>query len=379
MKRKRAAARYWVEVKGQLYARLQYKNDDGKYRTKYRRISDKRVARRVVEEMRQEFENHGAEVLHSDKLLFEDLAGRFKETKLVKAEFQNGVKIHGRRSLVSATSSLKVLLDHFGGRKVRSIKVSDLEAYKQKRLRTPTRLGTPRKIASVNRELELLRAMFNFGIQNEWLIRSPFTLTKGMISTAAEVKRDRILTFEEEKRLLDVCIGRRKHLRPFLICALDTAMRRGEIFKMRWRDVDFFTNQIFIPQTNTKTEQARIVGITDRLREELGLLWEGSTKNHDDLVFGITNTIKTAFLAAIAEAGINGFRLHDCRHTATTRMIAAGAPHTEVMKITGHSQMTTFLRYLNTNAESANRTANHLSVYLAKKEAEAVQYTESVS
>ena len=43
-------------------------------------------------------------------------------------------------------------------------------------------------------------------------------------------------------------------------------------------------------------------------------------------------------------AGVRDFPFHNCRHTATTRMIAAGSPHTEVMKITGHSQLKTFLR-----------------------------------
>ena len=44
-----------------------------------------------------------------------------------------------------------------------------------------------RRIATVNRELQLLRAMLNYAIQNEWLVRNPFSLIKGIISKAAEV------------------------------------------------------------------------------------------------------------------------------------------------------------------------------------------------
>ncbi len=62
-------------------------------------------------------------------------------------------------------------------------------------------------------------------------------------------------------------------------------MRRGEIFKMRWRDVNFETNEIYIPQTNTKTEDARTVGITPRLREELEKLWAVSPEDKGSLVF----------------------------------------------------------------------------------------------
>ncbi|MCA1638352.1 MAG: tyrosine-type recombinase/integrase, partial [Acidobacteria bacterium] len=101
---------------------------------------------------------------------------------------------------------------------------------------------------------------------------------------------------------------------------------------------------MLIQITNTKTEEERTVGITSRLRIELGRLWEESPKDMDSLVFGITDTIKTAFASACQNANIKDFHLHDCRHTATTRMIASGSPHTEVMKITGHTQLKTFLR-----------------------------------
>jgi integrase len=136
---------------------------------------------------------------------------------------------------------------------------------------------------------------------------------------------------------------------------------------MRWRDVDFVKGEIFIPQTNAKTEDSRIIGIMPRLRDELEKLWESSPKDKDLLVFGITNTIKTAFKLACNEADIKDFRFHDCRHTATTRMIASGSPHTEVMKITGHTQLKTFLRYLNITSETANNVASRLNSYLAER------------
>jgi integrase len=84
----------------------------------------------------------------------------------------------------------------------------------------------------------------------------------------------------------------------------------------------------------------------------------------NDLVFGITSTIKTAWETLRNNAAIIEFRLHDCRHTATTRMIASGSPHMEVMKITGHTQLKTFLRYLNITPETARNVSNRLSDYL---------------
>src|SRR5688572_4673070 len=90
----------------------------------------------------------------------------------------------------------------------------------------------PRKIAAVNRELSLMQAMLSFALQNDWVIQNPFAKAKGVIAVSAETERDRILSFEEESRLLAVCVEELAHLKPILICALDTAMRRGEIFKI---------------------------------------------------------------------------------------------------------------------------------------------------
>lgn len=404
MERKRAAPKYWIEIKGRLYARLQYKNEIGKYQVKYKPISDKRTARTVVEEMRRELNLYGEESFKADKLEFDQLLAIYEKGELSEATFQGGVKVKGRRSILAVRSAIKPLREYFAKKRIRSIRPIDIKDYKDHRLNTPVEVeinerttvfdkktgkektvvkkiirSHQRKIASVNRELELLRTMLNYAVQNEWLIKNPFALTKGIISKAAEVQRERVLSNDEEQRLLDVCVNRKAHLKPLLICALDTAMRRGEIFKMLWKDVNLLNNEIYIPQTNTKTEVARTVGITQRLKEELGVLWEASSKDLNKTVFGITNTIKTSFKSACEEANIIDFRFHDCRHTATTRMIASGSPHTEVMKITGHSQLKTFLRYLNLTPETTNRVASNLDSYLDDKQGSNEAIPETVN
>ncbi len=363
--KKRAQKRYWREIKGHLYARLQYQDATGKWKEKLKPISDKRTALRAVEQMRRELDLHGQETLTSDKMTFSELAALYGEAKMSAAVFENGIKISGRKSKIDWL--VNSLIEYFGAKLIRSIKPRDLEAFKTFKSNGITRRGDKRKIASVNRELEVLRAMLNFALQNEWIIKNPFALTKGVISKAAEVERDRTLNFEEEARLLAVCIDKRAHLKPMLMCALDTAMRRGEIFKMKWQDVDFAKGEIFIPQTNTKTEDSRTVGMTPRLREELKKLWEVSPKDQNQSVFGITDTIKTAWKTACRLANIKDFRFHDCRHTATTRMIASSSPHTEVMKITGHTQIKTFLRYLNITPETAKSVASRLDIYLTER------------
>jgi len=97
------------------------------------------------------------------------------------------------------------------------------------------------------------------------------------------------------------------------------------------------------------------------------------------MVFGITYTIKTAFKTACKKADIKEFRFHDCRHTATTRMIASGSPHTEVMKITGHTQLKTFLRYLNITSETASKVALRLDNYLLEVQSQRSEISKAVN
>ena len=114
---------------------------------------------------------------------------------------------------------------------------------------------------------------------------------------------------------------------------------------------------------NSKTAKARDVGMTPRVYDELVKLWEQSPKNLDELVFGIKDNFKKSFTSACSDAGVKEFRFHDLRHTAITRMIQAGLSPMEVMKVSGHTQMNTFARYVNPNTQAVTRIADVLSNY----------------
>jgi integrase len=123
---------------------------------------------------------------------------------------------------------------------------------------------------------------------------------------------------------------------------------------------------ITITAMNSKTEKERAVGMTARLHEELSKLWEDSPKDPNGSVFGVAVTFKRAFAKACELAGVEGFRFHDCRHTATTRLVETKALHTqEAMKITGHTQQTTFARYVNPQDETTRRAAEALDGWLS--------------
>ena len=88
---------------------------------------------------------------------FAELAAHYSRAKLIPAEYRGEKKVRGMKSLVTAKLFFKVLVDHFGKQRIRLIKHADIVTFKNKRLETLTMHETPRSIASVNRELQLLR------------------------------------------------------------------------------------------------------------------------------------------------------------------------------------------------------------------------------
>jgi integrase len=81
-------------------------------------------------------------------------------------------------------------------------------------------------------------------------------------------------------------------------------MRRGEIFGLKWSDVDFEERVLTIRAFNTKTMQERQVSLTTRLMIELERLWEESPKNKDFLVFGFTDNVKKSWTSVRTKAGL---------------------------------------------------------------------------
>ena len=296
---------------------------------------------------------------------FSQLARHYEETKLIPPKYQGDAKIAGLRSYKTQQRRLKTLVENFGHKPIKSITHSDLECFKLQRLELPTWRGDERSHADVNRDLALMRIVLNYAKKQGWVARNPFERGESLITSAHETKRDRVLGREEERRLLLACEKpARQHLRPILILLLDTAMRKGEALSLNWSDVALDNGIIRLRATITKTAKARVVPITSRLRVELEKLKVFEAGKPDLRVFKLGD-FKRAYAAACEEAGITGVRIHDLRHTAITRMIESGMPHAQVMVVSGHSEFSTFRRYVSADDEAVKRAGLALDAWHA--------------
>lgn len=358
------------------YARVEYVDEAGKRKRAERKpeFNTKTSARERARQMLSELDRD-TNTFDASTMTFADLASYYQQTYLVEPEYRDGRKIAGLRSKYDFEKRLEPLKAFFGKKKLRSITHGDLERYKTHRLKTPVVVGRntrgtkkegkpqtrPRSIATVHRELSFMRRILNVALSSGWILRNPFEQGEPLIKPGDEKPRERILSRDEEEKLLAVCTDSWKaHLRPIIIMALDTGMRRGEMFKLNWSDIDFENGLITIEAFNTKTMRQRQVAMTDRLAAELRHLFEYRS---DESVFGISTSCKTAFNKAKKLAGLPDLRFHDLRHTHATRLVAAQMPLSEVGRVLGHTQPATTFRYVNINVDTAKRAADLLNQF----------------
>jgi integrase len=265
--------------------------------------------------------------------------------------------LRGGNSLGTALGHLKMLKAYFGDRLVSGITYDDLETFRSDRKATPVTFKNKppreRTWATVNRELSLLRAIFAWAVRARWINRDPFLDDDSLIDTGLETPRKRVLSREEEERLLAACDAesKRQHLRPIIIAAVETGMRLGEILTLEWSDValDATPPRITLRADKTKTLKSRTIPVTARL---LSVLRELQRSADGRLVFPVRNdngvmdpkrtSIKTAFNSARKAAGLDGsapgvpsIRFHDLRHTFGTRADQRGVSAASVKHIAG--------------------------------------------
>lgn len=187
-----------------------------------------------------------------------------------------------------------------------------------------------------------------------------------------ERKEMRFWTPEQARAFLAAVAGDR--LEALFRLALDTGMRQGELFGLRWRDVDIEGGALYVQTAlkvqeeggralgRPKTEYSRRKiefgeGTADALRahrkrqaeERLAM---GAAWTDNDLVFcnsiggGLApnNMTRRHFLPGIKRAGVPVIRPHDMRHTAATLMLLGGVPVKVVSERLGHASPDITLR-----------------------------------
>ncbi len=89
--------------------------------------------------MRLELETHGSETLQSDKVIFNQLAEKYKEAKVFLALIRDGIKVSGLKSHKTIETYVKFTSAFLVKRNFDLIKPFDIEKFKQERLNMPVK------------------------------------------------------------------------------------------------------------------------------------------------------------------------------------------------------------------------------------------------
>jgi len=356
-------------------ARLRFRDEaTGQMREKTKSAKSRSEAERKVKSLVDDFVVGGPKLLGTQGMAIGELLNHSLKTRYHEPIYDGEGRIKaGLRSFKTVESHLKTIAGFFGslmqgegeeakyvgGIKLCDMKVASLRAFRKELLKD-------REIPTANRILSTLRAILNEAVINDWIVVNPFSKArKGeLITTADERERETILSPAEERRLLNVCsVDSRRHLKALVVAALDTGARRGELFKLRWHDVNFGESVIHnLISYKGPSVRRRDAPMSKRLREVLLGLKEVKEKERkrwvfrvrrksglkpdNDLVFGVTSNVQDSWEAARKEADLEHVRFHDLRHTAATRL-ATKMQVVFVGKVLGHSDPRTTQRYVN--------------------------------
>jgi len=217
---------------------------------------------------------------------------------------------------------------------------------------------------TTNREIQLLKKMFNIAIEENYLEENPTKRIK--LYSELDTVRDRVLEEEEEQPRLFNELA--EHAKPHILAALHTGMRKGEIFNLKWQNVDFGKRQIKVDET--KSKKVRFIPINSVLFDVLVKLKAITGKEQRVFPF---KSVRTAFEKACKRAGIEDLTFHDLRRTFGTRLLEAGVDIVTISRLYGHSSVLITQRYLHPK-DKLSREAVEV---LVKKEEKLLEICET--
>src|SRR5438034_1457845 len=256
---------------------------------------------------------------------FDAFVREYLETARARLRSFATVQIHARR-----------WIKFFGARPLRSILPLMIERYVAQREKEVAP-------ATVNRELAFVKRIFAVAMENGLVDRNPTKPIKFLREPSGRVR----FLSEEEEVVLCAKVGKRDW--PIVAFALNTGLRRGEQFNLRWENVNLASRVLTIPRS--KHGGSAHVQLNDTAMAILRAL---PSRFHSRRVFpsgtgktplNATNFRQRVFNPAVLRARIDNLRRHDLRHTFASRLAMTGVDLNTIRELLGHKTLAMTLRY----------------------------------
>ena len=242
--------------------------------------------------------------------------------QLLKAKTADGA---GERHIDDLESRLSYFTAKFNGQLLSTITTKDIEAYLRE---------LPVAPVTRNHHRNVLVQAFNFAIKNGYAVENP---AAGAAKAKVVGGRPGILTVEQASALL--CNATAEIL-PFFAIGLFGGLRRAELERLDWSEVDFESNLIQVTAEKSKTATRRFVTLQPNLREWLlpNRKLKGNVTPRE--------TFRQSFNQARYAAGIVDWPENALRHSFASYHLAAfkNAAAT-ALELGHHDSRVTFAHY----------------------------------
>jgi integrase len=299
---------------------------------------NKKMAQSVLAKRKtQVTEKRYLDIQKRPELLFDVLSDQYME--YAKAN---------KRSWKRDYWSIKVLKRWFSDKKLFEITPLLVEKFKSAR-------NTEVSGASVNRELACLKHMFTKAIEWDIAMTNPVKQVKMFRENPGRI---RYLNIEEVDRLIHAC---NDTIRPIVIVALHTGMRKQEILDLRWESLDIEQKIIYV--CGTKSGYDRQIPMSEPVMFAIKGMPKRSeyifTRPNGEQI----NDIRTAYANALKKANIEDFRFHDLRHTFASHLVMNGTDLLTVKELLGHRTIEMTLRYSHLSPEHKRHAIESLKYF----------------
>ena len=285
--------------------------------------TDRRLAEAVLGKIKVKLvEGRYFDRLEEQERTFEEMVERYVAERVV------GASRHGERR---ARGILAHLLPTFGKLTLVRVTPKEIAAYKWKRQQAG---AAP---ATIVKELALMKTAFNIAIREwEWCRDNPVCrVSMGKVNNA----RVRYCDDETLAKIYQACPT---WLRPIVMLARYTGLRRENVVCLQWEQVDLARGLIILEQT--KNGDRLGIPLCDPARKTLEVLKpcrplaSGSVflQHTTDREPVTPDMVTTAFRRACESAGVTNFRFHDLRHTFASALVQRGVDLYRVQRLLGH-------------------------------------------